>query len=439
MGTILAASFVPTVTKRFGKRNGYIGYGILIILGFLLLYFVPNGALPLAIIAWFIYGLGNGGTNSLMFSMQADTVDYGEWKTGIRAEGGSYSILSFTRKVGQGVGGWLGGAIIGAYGYVSGAATQTPEAIHGISVAFGLVTAAFALVAILVMVRYPLDAKTHEGIITDLNERRTQAAIGKAKDVDPSRTVMAEDTLVGDGRKTLLRKAEDNHPPIVTVFGLRGSGATDIAPMVAKELGVEYIGQAFSSSELAQVEKKDLISDNTFDRWMRAVSAGGINDGDLDSATAQSANRNLASQNTEFVLNAVDNGGVILGRNGAHVLGDVYGAIHVRLVAPIEKRTERVMAQTGLSYKEAREQCITEDRIRAEMSDRLYSWDPNHDSDYDIVLNTGSVTYKQIAEFIAAIFRSKYPDSLPNDASLKAAPTENELPDENNPMEPSKD
>ncbi|WIM67234.1 glycoside-pentoside-hexuronide (GPH):cation symporter [Corynebacterium breve] len=420
LGTILAASFVPTITARFGKRNGYIAFGILIAVAFTLIFFLPSASLVPALIAWFLYGAGSGGTNAMMFSMQADTVDYGEWKTGIRSEGGSYSILSFVRKVGQGVGGWAGGAIIGAFGYASGAAAQSEEALRGIRVAAGVAPAVFALLAVLVMVLYPLTLQQHEKIITDLNERRTQSAIGKAKGVDVERTVNPAN--VGDGRSTLLRKADANHPPIVTLFGLRGSGATDIAPILAKELGVEYIGQRFSSTELSQVDKKDLISDSTFDRWMRAVSSGGLQDGDLATASEQSANHNIAAENTNYVLNAVENGGVLLGRNGALVLGDVVGAYHVRLVAPIDKRVERVMQQTGLSEAEAREQCITEDRIRAEMSDRLYNWNPNHDSDYDLVINTASVTYEQVAEFIAYCFRSKYPESKPNAASREAAP-----------------
>ena len=47
-------------------------------------------------------GLGLGAINTLIFALQADTVDYGEWKSGVRAEGGSYAVLSFTRKAGQG-------------------------------------------------------------------------------------------------------------------------------------------------------------------------------------------------------------------------------------------------------------------------------------------------------------------------------------------------
>jgi glucuronide carrier protein len=54
-----------------------------------------------------------GLVNTLIFAIQPDTVDYGEWKTGIRGEGSAYSVLSFTRKVGQGVGGAAASFTIG--------------------------------------------------------------------------------------------------------------------------------------------------------------------------------------------------------------------------------------------------------------------------------------------------------------------------------------
>ena len=43
--------------------------------------------------------------NTLMFALEADTVEYGEWKTGTRSEGATYAIFSFTRKITQSIGG----------------------------------------------------------------------------------------------------------------------------------------------------------------------------------------------------------------------------------------------------------------------------------------------------------------------------------------------
>ena len=414
VGTILIASLVPMLTARLGKRKGYIACAVVYMVGFVFIFFLPSGSLPLGILAWLLMGIGAGGTNAMMFSMQADTVDYGEWKSDIRSEGGSYSILSFIRKCGQGLGGWLGAAVIGAFGYVAMAGEQTESAQQGIRVATGLLPAGLTLLAVIVMFFYPLSAELHSKVVTDLNERRTQTNVATRKGVSSDRVKVE---TVGDGRNTLMRSADGHNPPVITVFGQRGSGASDIAPKIAEALGVKYIGQRFTSDELAQVDRRDLISDNGFDRFLRQVSLGGTQNTELAAATNIASNRQIAAENTDFVLDAVDCGGVILGRNGALVLGKVVGAMHVRLIAPIGKRVERVMDKTGLSAAEAAEQCAAEDRIRSEMARALYHFDPNDDENYDIVINTASVTYDQVVEIIVDLYRSKYPNNLAVDDS----------------------
>lgn len=401
VGTILIASFVPQITARFGKRNGYIAAGLVAIAGYLLIFFMPGGSLLLGIIAWFLLGVGTGGTNSLMFSMQADTVDYGEWVSNTRAEGGSYSILSFIRKCGQGLGGWVGGAVIAALGYVAKADSQSAEALQGIRIATGAVPAILAALALVVMFFYRLDADRHAQVVVELNKRRTQEAVAEHAGVPADRIVTGN---VGDGRTMRIRKEGEAVPPIVTVFGQRGSGASEIAPALAEKLGVPYVEQRFSSKTLSQVDRNTLISDSAFSRWMRSVSVD-------NDAAGIAADREIAANNTAYVLEAVDNGGVLLGRNGAIVLRHVVGALHVRLVAPLGKRVERVMFKTGLGAAEAEEQCHAEDRLRAEMARALYQWDPNTDESYDLVLNTSSVTYDQIVDIIADVYYDKYPQA----------------------------
>ena len=401
VGTILIASFVPQITARFGKRNGYIAAGLVAIAGYLLIFFMPGGSLLLGIIAWFLLGVGTGGTNSLMFSMQADTVDYGEWVSNTRAEGGSYSILSFIRKCGQGLGGWVGGAVVAVFGYVAKADTQSAEALQGIRIATGAVPAILAALALVVMFFYRLDADRHAQVVVELNKRRTQEAVAEHAGVPADRIVTGN---VGDGRTMRIRKEGEAVPPIVTVFGQRGSGASEIAPALAEKLGVPYVEQRFSSKTLSQVDRNTLISDSAFSRWMRSVSVD-------NDAAGIAADREIAANNTAYVLEAVDNGGVLLGRNGAIVLRHVVGALHVRLVAPLGKRVERVMFKTGLGAADAEEQCHAEARLRAEMARALYQWDPNTDESYDLVLNTSSVTYDQIVDIIADVYYDKYPQA----------------------------
>ena len=57
-----------------------------------------------------------------MFGLEADTVEYGEWKSGQRSEGATYAVFSFTRKITQSIGGSLGAAALAFGGYLS--ATQ---------------------------------------------------------------------------------------------------------------------------------------------------------------------------------------------------------------------------------------------------------------------------------------------------------------------------
>lgn len=414
VGTITVASFVPAITVRFGKRNGYVACSAVAVLAYLVIFVVPAGSLPIALLAWFLFGIGSGGTNALMFSMQADTVDYGEWKTGVRAEGGSYSILSFIRKCGQGLGGWAGAFVIGLFGYVAKAPAQTDQALQGIRVATGIVPAVLAVAATLVMLRYPLSMARHREIVAELNERRTQGAVREVHGVDTGAIQVVE---VGDGRTTRVTKPSRGNLPIVTFFEKDGSGVHEIAPRVAEKLGVQYVAQKFSSEQLAEIDNSVRNSESGFDRWMRGMSYTGTTDSDLAQAMDLSTNHQVATKNTQELLSTVADGAVIVGRNGALVLGKAVGAFHVRLTAPIGVRIERVAAETGLSPSEAAEQIEAEDRIRTEMSQRLYQWNPNDDEYYDLVINTGTVTYDQVVEMIVGMYRSKYPETRPQTES----------------------
>ena len=50
-----------------------------------------------------------------------------------------------------------------------------------------------------------------------------------------------------------------------------------------------------------------------------------------------------------------------------------------------------------------------EDRLREEMAHALYQWNPGRDENYDLVINTGSMTYEQIADLVVETYARKYP------------------------------
>jgi glucuronide carrier protein len=174
VGMIAAAVVVPKAVDAIGKRRAYIIAGVIGAAAGVAVAVAPGSAPAIGIAAFGVLGLGLGAINTLIFALQPDTVEYGEWKSGVRAEGGSYSVLSFTRKAGQGVGGAAAAYTIGLGGYVSGAASQSDAALTSIRIAAGGLPAAVILAAAGVMLAYPLSEKALRGIVAELAERRAR-------------------------------------------------------------------------------------------------------------------------------------------------------------------------------------------------------------------------------------------------------------------------
>lgn len=61
---------------------------------------------------------GTAFVNSLNWALVPDTVDYGEWKTGIRAEGSVYTGYTFSRKISAALAGFLPGIMLTQIGYI---------------------------------------------------------------------------------------------------------------------------------------------------------------------------------------------------------------------------------------------------------------------------------------------------------------------------------
>ena len=79
--------------------------GLFTVVGGVGLFFRPTGIVWPALFFLAIKGVGGSLINTLMFGLEADTVEYGEWKSGKRSEGATYAIFSFTRKLTQSIGG----------------------------------------------------------------------------------------------------------------------------------------------------------------------------------------------------------------------------------------------------------------------------------------------------------------------------------------------
>ena len=201
--------------------------------------------------------------------------------------------------------------------------------------------------------------------------------------------------------------AEDRSvPPVVTLFESYGSGASYIGPRVAQALGVPFHPQAFSSDELENPEA-ERDSEGILGRVFAAMGGSYAGLEGPAVAMAQRDDYDLVMANTRAVQQQARQGGVIVGRNAALILGNRPAALHVLLDGPLAQRIERAARDSGISPERAAKRQKREDQVRADMSLRLYGWDPRDSQRYDLVVNTGTMDLDTCVEIIVQAARIK--------------------------------
>lgn len=173
----IVGPLIPMIVRRLGKRLGLILVSCFLYVGSLLLVLAPLNEVPiLGTVAFFIMGLGVFGINTLMWALEADCVEYGEWKIGARTEGTTYAVFSFMRKMGQALGGFIGGwALVWAGFQAAEVAAGAPVSD---TVATNIILWATAAIVVttligqLIMWFYPLTEVRFGEIVREISARR---------------------------------------------------------------------------------------------------------------------------------------------------------------------------------------------------------------------------------------------------------------------------
>lgn len=170
--------FLPYFCRRASKRNVWILGLIGSIAGQALAFFgAERSSVSLVLTGWTVGFLASGVAMALPFSILATSVDYGEWKTGIRAAGFLTAIgAAFCLKAGSGLGGALPAWIMAHFSYVPNV-QQTARSIFGIDLScIWLPTLAYGL-AIIPVIFYSRFERQEGIILRDLTERRRTAEV----------------------------------------------------------------------------------------------------------------------------------------------------------------------------------------------------------------------------------------------------------------------
>src|SRR6266481_4848821 len=206
-----------------------------------------------------------------------------------------------------------------------------------------------------------------------------------------------------------------NRMRAVTIAREYGSGGGEIASRLARRLGWQLIDHAIVervASELGTGQEEAEAHDE---------STGGIIS-ELLNSMQNLYPASMVSAPPEAFLSAEDywrtedrivraaaarGHVVIVGRASQVVLADLRDVLHVRIIAPFEKRVAYVMQREGVDHHTATSRIHTKDHERASYLEREYHHHPDEAHLYDLVLNTSLLDLESAVDIICFTLQQK--------------------------------
>jgi GPH family glycoside/pentoside/hexuronide:cation symporter len=174
--SILGALSTPYIVRFIGsKKATFIVLTLINAASMAVFYFAGPKDFVLMYATQIIGSIPGAALFPLIWSMYADTADYGEWKFGRRATGLVFSAATFSQKMGWAVGGALAGFLLTIIGFVANVA-QNDATLSGIRHMMSTIPAAIALVVIAISLFYELSDKLEKQVGRELQARKTTAS-----------------------------------------------------------------------------------------------------------------------------------------------------------------------------------------------------------------------------------------------------------------------
>jgi cytidylate kinase len=121
----------------------------------------------------------------------------------------------------------------------------------------------------------------------------------------------------------------------------------------------------------------------------------------------------IVHKTTEIILQLAKFGKtIIVGRGSALITSKLPNCFHIRLVAPIDNKLKHVQEVFKYSKTKAMDYIKKEDNNRKKYLKSHFFRDPDDVTLYNLVINTGKLTYSETAEIIANAVINRFPESF---------------------------
>ena len=213
---------------------------------------------------------------------------------------------------------------------------------------------------------------------------------------------------------------------IVTIRGQLESGAPEVGKEVADRLQADYVDREIIAEVAARLERKEqeviekeMPPSTLLGRIAEALGTSYVFGAGIAGAYLPvgqiplSDNRYL--QGLESVVTELARSRtkplVILGRGSQFILRDYSGILHVLVVAPLEVRVKRVMERLKLDQEAAKLEITRYDNSLHKFFKRYFKVEPEEPVHYDLIVNTGCLSFQAAASIVVDALPFKTLDS----------------------------
>lgn len=172
---MLAIPIWAFLAIKVGKKNTWMISMAFLFVGFLIFYFYPISELNELLYILGCIGFANGATGVLFWSMLPDTIEYGEWRTGIRTESSLYGFMTFAQKGAIAIAIAILGTVLTKIGFEPNE-EQTAQTLSDLKSLMSIIPLIGVFISFVLVYFYPIDKKFHQKLIDEIRVRKTQDA-----------------------------------------------------------------------------------------------------------------------------------------------------------------------------------------------------------------------------------------------------------------------
>ena len=180
---IVGAFVLAPIVKKSGKRVAALIGIVCGIIGCILIFIAnpkEGSDLTLFFAAVVLRAFGSAFIIGTLFAIVADTIEYGEWKSGVRTEGLVYSASSFGGKLGNGIGMAIVSISLSVGGYIArtvdgfGPTGQSDATLNAIRIVYIWIPIILLACMGIIMLFFKLD-KDYPTILAELKARKGES------------------------------------------------------------------------------------------------------------------------------------------------------------------------------------------------------------------------------------------------------------------------